>query len=78
MTLDNYVPIASEAGADLSMSPVTTVIVAVVPGCTAHTPLGPLGVGTVNTICVFDQLSIWNAAAFPGAPQLTDPSTNCR
>jgi len=54
---------------------VVTETVAVVPGVTAHCPFGPEGSGTLKVIADDDQEVMSKVAAFPGAPQLVDPST---
>jgi hypothetical protein len=53
---------------------VVTETVAVVPGSTAHCPFGPEGTGTSKVIADADHEVMTKVAAFPGAPQLVDPS----
>ena len=57
---------------------VVTLMVAEVPGVTAHCPFVPLGVGTVNVIALSLQLSMVKVASSGGAPQLVPLSLNVR
>ena len=57
---------------------VVTLMVAVVPGVTAHCPLVPLGVGTVKVMALSLQLSMVKVASSGGAPQLVPLSLKVR
>ena len=66
-------PVVLEVPAD-----VVTVMLAVVPGVTAHCPLVPLGVGTVNVTALSLQLSMVKLASSGGAAQLVPLSLKVR